>query len=787
MPELAIVGLKSLGIVLSTTGAALVNLGVSVALTALSQAIARSQQGAADASRELSQPDSLPPHRHVYGRGVRVQGSPAPLWVVKDNVLYGCLILNSRPSDGSNFALFLDRRAVGLSGDIYDFGEHQTGTATVAEGDTFVDVVHGLSGAPIGNGMVAWTADGPITVSTVGSTTLRLTLDAPAPAGGTLVTWRAVKGTNGGAALNAPFLNHVNCWFGRGDQTHPPARILEEVGDLRGLNPSKFWATDRWSNCTVLWVRLVAGSAEERADRWPSTPPLIEVQADWSLVWDPRDLAQDPDDPATWTVRDNQALCLLDSLRQNPIARYALAQIRLEDFIAAADLADELVRLKAGGAERRYRVGCLIAYQQGVELADSVQPLEMAGAGSLIRVGGTVGYAPGSWEAPEVTLTSCVRDAPIQFQRTSPTRDLPGALVVEHPDPAANWETSSEQPYQVDPDWDGSSDRIKSVSLAAVFSRTQAQRVQKIMAERQKRQKKLSATWSPAALSAIAGGRVTVAVPRVGDRRNGDYRVVQADPANWLENDEGVALSLPLSLEEDAAAVYAWDPDTDEVERPDQLVIPADPTVDAPSWDSASATGSTINFTINVPGGLVQELPSEEFWFHSTIEALDLRYRRNQEPFFLPMQEIICWDPGPRSDEQKDGVLLAAQSGSSYDFQVRGRIDDRYGEWVTLYAVQVDFTLGAPTGASATAGTGEIEIDATAPSDTPCAAVQFWIGTEDDPEAAILYAELPCDPSDPLTYTATGLPAGVLHHVFVRAVTASGAVGPWATLTATPT
>ncbi|MCA2014375.1 phage tail protein [Cereibacter sphaeroides] len=787
MPELIVPVLTGWG--LSATAASIVaNLGVSVALTAIRQAIARSQQGAADASREIARPDSLPPHRHVYGRGVRVQGSPAPLWVVKDSVLYGCIILNSRPSDGSNFALFLDRRAVGLSGDIYDFGEHQTGTATVAAGNTYVDVTHGLSGAPIGDGMAAWVADGPVTVSTLGATQLRITLDDPAPTGGTEVTWRAVKGTNGGAALNEPFNNHVNVWFGCGDQAHPPARILEEVGDLRSINTSKFWATDRWFNCTVLWVRLVAGDAGQRADRWPSTPPLIEVQADWSPVWDPRDESQDPDDPTTWTVRDNQALCLLDSLRQNPIARYDLSQIRLQDFIDAADLADELVRLKAGGAERRYRVGCLIAYQQGVELADSIQPLELAGAGSLVRVGGTVGYAPGSWEAPEVTLDECLRDAPVQFQRTSPTRDLPGALVVEHPDPAANWETSDEQPYQVDPDWDGSSDRITSVSLAAVFSRTQAQRVQKILAERRKLQKKLTATFSPAALQAIAGGRATLALERVADRRNGDYRVVQSHPAQWLENDEGVALRLPLSLEEDAAAVYAWDPDTDEVERPDQLVIPADPTVDAPSWDSASATGSTIDFTINVPGEIVQELPSEEFWFHSAVEALDLRYRRNQEPFFLPMQEILCWDPGPRSDEQKDGILLAAQSGSSYDFQVRGRIDDRYGEWVTFYAVQVGFTLGAPTGASATPGSGQIAISATAPSDTPCAGVQFWVATEDDPEAAILYAEVACDPSDPVSYTATGLPAGVLHYLFVRAITDAGAVSPWATtLTATPT
>lgn len=779
MAELVIKTLVTWGLS-ATTASALTNLGVSVALSAVSQAIARSQQGAADASRELSQPDSLPAYRHVYGRGVRIQGSPAPLWVVKDNILYGCLILNSRPSAGGSMALYLDRRAVGLTGDVYDFGEHQTGTATILEGETYVDVTHGLSGAPIGDGMLAWSDDGPVTVATVGSTTLRISVDDPAPVGGIAVTWRAVKGTDGGVATNAPFVDHVQCWFGLGDQAHPPARILEEVGDLRGLNPARFWATDRWSNCTVLWVRLFAGAAGERADRWPSTPPLIEVQSDWSLVWDPRDEAQDPDDPATWTVRDNQALCLLDALRHNPIARYALTQIRLQDFEDAADIADELVLLKAGGAERRYRVGCLVAFQQSVELADSIRPLEQAGAGTLIRVGGTIGYAPGVWTEPEVTLTECLRDGPVQFQRTTPTRDLPGALVVKHPDPLANWETTAEQPYQVDPDWDGDSERIKVEPLPAVFSWTQAQRVQKIMAERMKRQKKLTAVFPPSALEVIAGGGATLALPREADRRNGTYRVVQSHPAQWLESADGVALRLPLSLEEDAAAIFAWDPDTDEVERINQLAEAVDPTVDVPEWTSATLDTDEIDLVAVWPGYWVYG--GEVDTFFPSVDDINVQYRQNQDPFWLPMADMA------RFDDVGTATLAPVASGFSYDFRIRGTIDDRVGAWAYNYAVPVGFSLAAPSVDTVTAGAGQVALAITAPSDTACAGVQIWIGTADDREAAILFADIACDPSDPVAYTATGLPAGVLHYVFARAVTATGAVGPWAaTETATPT
>ncbi|WP_164736538.1 phage tail protein [Pararhodobacter zhoushanensis] len=753
-----------------TLAVVIANLGVSVVLSAASQLLQKNSQGS-DLSRELATPDSLPPYRTAYGRNVRIQGSPAPYWVVKNGVLFGCLLLSSRVSEGRNFSLYIDRRAVGLSGDAYDFGGHSTGTATVLEGNTTVDFAHGLASAPIGDGMAAWTDDGPVTISTVGSTTLRVTLGAAAPVGGTIVTWRAVKGTNGGVGLNYPFSGHVNVWFGRGDQTHPPSKILEEVGDLRGLNPTKFWATDRWTGRTVLWVRFAAGDDEERLDRWPSSPPMVEVQADWTTVWDPRDPDQDADDPETWAVSDNQALCLLDALRFNPIARYSSAQIRLDDFTDAANIADEVVPLKSGGAERRYRVGGMIAYGNGAELSDVLKPLESAGAGSLFRSGGRIGYSPGAWEAPEVTLTECLRNQPVVFRRTRPTRDLPGAIKAVHPDPSAGWESTEESPYPVSADWEGADDRITSLDLGLVFSSPQAQRIQKIIAERLKVQRQLSALFPPSALKAQAGGRVSVSLlDRPTDARNGTYRVTRSHPAQWLESGDGVALQLPLDLEEDAEGVYAWDAATDEVERPDQSTVPPDPTVIDAAYTSITVTGTEIEVVV-VGIGVI----------FNVIDALELEYRRNQDPFWLPV--AIMGDGGPFTQ-----TINPAVSGSSYDFRLRSLVDDRVGAWNIEYAAQVGFTLGVPSGVALTAGAGSIEVDATAPSDTACAALQIWIGTSTDPELAILYAEILCDPSDPVNTTVTGLPAGVLHRVFVRAVTENTAVGPWAaTVTATPT
>ena len=765
----------------------LVNLGTSLVLSAASAALNRPT--GSDLSRDLAAPRSLPPYRHAYGRGVRIQGSWAPGWVVSGTgtaaVLYGCIILNSRPSNGGNFALFLDRRAVGLSGDLTDFGTLASGTATVLEAATTVVVSHGLGAAPPAALVKAWGADGaPLTVSSIGASTFTVTVPSAAPSGGTPVTWRAGLATNGGVAQNLPFAGHVNVWLGTGAQSHPPLKILQEVGDLQGVNPEKFWPSDRWTGRTVLWVRFLKGSSP--AERWPSSPPLVEVQADWSRVWDPRDEAQDPDDPDTWTVSDNQALCTLDALRQNPIAPYGLAQIRQADFEDAADIADALIPLRSGGAEKRYRVGGLIAYGDGVELADAVRPLEMAGAGSLFRAGGKVGYAPGAWSAPEVTLTECLRDAPILFTRTRRTRDVPGALKGIHPDPAANWERAETPPRQVDPDWDGGDREIRGIDLDLVFSGTQAQRIVKIMAERAKRGKALSATFPPAALQALAGGRVTVDFPREGDARSGTYRVTRAHPARWLETDEGVAMALPLDMEEDAAAVYAWDKDTDEALIFDQSSGPADATVPAPTSLAAVLDVADLDVSAHVPSVYTNPVDNEAV---ATVDSVELQFRRNQESFWLTAANLsfaaIVSGAGPIVGT---ATITAVIDGSSYDLRIRPVLDDRRGAWIVLYAVPVGITLAAPSGVSATAGAGQITVNATAPADTDCAGVQVWVGTSADPEMAILIEDIACDPSDPVSTVATGVPAGALHRVFVRAVTASGAVGPWAaTVTATPT
>lgn len=107
-------------------------------------------------------------------------------------------------------------------------------------------------------------------------------------------------------------------------------------------------------------VGMTAGSfsSDEQAKRFPFGAPVLSVETDDALVWDPRDPAQDPEDPDTWQWSRNAALIMLWHQCFNEFGHrrdYTRAILPVLDmWIEEADICDELVPLNGGGTERRY-------------------------------------------------------------------------------------------------------------------------------------------------------------------------------------------------------------------------------------------------------------------------------------------------------------------------------------------------------------------------------------------------------------------------------------------------
>lgn len=670
-------------------GSIALNLAGSLILSAVAQRLTRGNQRATlsqqDIKRELAQPKSRPAKRFIYGR-VKAPGTPAPLRVDGD-VLYMCLILNSRPSAGSPTIYFDNREAQVDSGDMLDFTGPGATLAPVEAGQSF------------------------------------------------------------GEGTDRP-----RVWLGLGGQTTAPDEIVSDLG-------GEVLATDGWRGLTVLWVRIPVGPNDTRVDRWPRTPPVIEVEADWSKVWDPRDEAQDPDDPATWTYSNNQALCLLDAILQNPIKRRPRFLVDVDAFSDAADLADESVaRFYAGGTAPRYTTNGILIWSTG-ELVDQISPLAEAGGGDLVQIGGQISYAPPVTLSPSYTIDDILEDGGLEFTRLVPGSDLPTAVRASYIAPDRGWQESDIPALAV-----GSGatqdveDGIVSLPLSFVTEATQAMRVQKIVRNRLAAQRRLSVTLPPDAIDLTPGAVAAWGISEL-PKCNGNWRVQSISPSAWLQGD-GVALRCPVQLAEEPASVDAWDPEADEFELATETYTPPAPVRVAPT-DLTATTG---------PGVAIGDTPRIRFSFEpvaGNVVGYEWQWRETGGEYA---------EGGSISASVADsldrpfGYLTPVVPGTEYQIQVRtlylGALSDFTS--VTITAQGPAYDLDPPSDGQAIGGAGQIEVSFLTPNNVAFEEIEFWGSDTDDSGAAVLLTTIASAANTVRTIAETGLGASETRFYFAR-------------------
>lgn len=652
------------------------------------QRVLISQPKAEQIRRELQQESSLPLKRHVYGQ-VLTAATPAP-WKVKGQILYGCLILNSRPSEGRDPEIWIDARPVELD--------------SLARLRDF---------------------DGP-----------------------------------GAAALNDPFAGYVRLWLGLGDQSGPPAALREEAGDL-------FEATDAWAGLTVLWCRLDAGPNAERMGRWPSPKPQVTARMTWSRVWDPRDPAQDPDDPASWAWSANQALCALDAHRMNPVQPWQLRDLDLELWQDAIAVADEDVPLASGETQKRYEVHYTLAYR-GQELQQLFQPLLDAGAAQIVTTGGRTGIVPGAWRAPDMVLDDIIGSG-MTWEVLQKGREVANTLRVTYVSAARNWETAELPPIAAEADRvaDGGVATVRSQALDAVTDPVQAARIGKIMYHEMRAQKRLTATAPPTFFDAIAGAVVGVALPAPFARVNGTYRVESATPGLIPEPGAGVAMQVPLALRETSEAGYLWSPE----EEPE--IADPDPAASYGFRPEAPASLAAESFTVaNARGdGIVGARLS---WPPSAMGAV-AGYQLQMRPEGDPWEGVVTVDPEIRNATgqvfARTGALVV---GLGYDFRVRAVGPNGVSPWTELpghVLTPPPGTLPVPVDGRADLADGTVEVSFRLPNDPRVAGIVIWSGASADtgamtplagplwsgPNAVVAITDGSLDPGETRVYAARSL------------------------------
>ena len=550
-------------------------------------------------------------------------------------------------------------------------------------------------------------------------------------------------------------------WIGLGNQTTIPAEILAGAD-------GEFLGSDVGRGLTIIWVRIPRGENSTWFDRWPSWPPLVEAEGNYSLVWDPRDEAQDPDSPETWAWSDNQALCLLDSILRNPIIRRPRFLVDIEAFSDAADLADEPVaRFYAGGNVPRYTANGVLIWS-GAELMDQLAPLAEAGAGDLVQISGQISYAPPVSRAPDYTIAHILEEGGFEFARLIPGKDLPQAVRASYISADRNYSDAELPALAVGA---GSTsiddDGILDLPLPFVTEATQAMRVQKIARNRLAAQKRISCMLPPDAIDLTPGAVVAWGISEL-PKCNGNWRVGSISPSAWLQGD-GVALRCPVQLVEQPANVDAWNPAADEFELATEEYTPPAP-VRVPPADLQATTGP------GVASGTTARIRFSFLPVAGNVVGYEWQWREVGGSFA---------EGGSISDSVRDasdrgfGFLVPVEPGVEYQIQVRtiylGAISDFTS--VTITAQGPEFALDPPSDGEAIGGAGQIVVSFRAPNNAAFEGIEFWANDADDITTASLI-EGPFFGSANATFeiTESGLGADVTRYYWARSVGPFGSV-----------
>ncbi|MGU5713971.1 phage tail tip protein J-related protein [Aeromonas taiwanensis] len=135
----------------------------------------------------------------------------------------------------------------------------------------------------------------------------------------------------------------------------------------------------------IAWVRL---TLKFDAEKFPSGLPNIKMEKFGAEVWDPRDNKV--------KLTDNAALVILDYYRR--WLKVPDDELRMNEFIIAANICDELITLKDGTREKRYAINGEFDLSEAP--AKILEDMHMSCAGQPTYVSGMHGIVVGAYYGP---------------------------------------------------------------------------------------------------------------------------------------------------------------------------------------------------------------------------------------------------------------------------------------------------------------------------------------------------------------------------------------------------
>ena len=297
----------------------------------------------------------------------------------------------------------------------------------------------------------------------------------------------------------------------------------------------------------------------------------------------------DPRDDSTAYTR-NAALLLLHYLRDDPLGpQAAAAEFDLPNWIAAANICDEAVPLKAGGTQPRYTFDGTIDYSDSAEAIIEQFRMCMGGA-VVVYTGGQWRCYPGVYRVPTFRLTESMFAGPVRIQNHTGKRQLTNQVKGNFQPESALWHpttypTVSNAAYLTA---DGEP-LVSEQDLIYVSTAAACQRLAKIILERGRRPRRIRVACNIEALQAQGGLPLLFNYARLGFVDH-PCEVIGHD----LELVDG-ALRIMLELRDTAPAIFAWDGAAEEIIPPvEALPEPLPRRPSGPSGSLENPEGVTV-------------------------------------------------------------------------------------------------------------------------------------------------------------------------------------------------
>ncbi len=405
-------------------------------------------------------------------------------------------------------------------------------------------------------------------------------------------------------------------------------------------------AGERWSSSNrgrgVCYVRVTLSFNEQL---YPSGLPrfLFEIKGAKLYDWRKDSTAGGSgahrwSDPSTHEWTDNPVVCQYNWRRGIYVNGQRLAGMAtaatampVAAWTAAANACDENVSLKAGGNEKRYRCGAVVAVNQDnksvlTDLVTSYAGFEIDSGGQIVP---KVGVAQSS--VLDIVDGDLMSDSDVEITPRLPRSDLSNAAFGTFHDAAQMYEALS-LPPRVSPDdeeTDGGVHLPEHYALDYVTSGTQGQRVVEILRRRERWQRRIRLRLRSRFAVLEAGDWVSVDLLRYGIE-NATFEVLSAQ----LGND----LTVTVHLREVDASIYSWTPASDELD----VANPGTVT----SGGSTFTTIAGWNLVpIMVTGGSSSERPGlRATWTEitdPTVNAVEIEYRKQGDTVALTVRSEV--------------------------------------------------------------------------------------------------------------------------------------------------